>query len=84
VEKYCREGQATDDNMAHAHYMLDNSGFRHLEYVIIIALPMQQWLQENASMLRYTCIACLVTEMELVYCAVRTQSYITIQGYFII
>jgi hypothetical protein len=22
-EKYCREGQATDDNMAHAHYMLN-------------------------------------------------------------
>ena len=23
VEIYSREGQATDDNMAHAHYMLD-------------------------------------------------------------
>ena len=23
VKKYCRAGQATDDNMAHAHYMLD-------------------------------------------------------------
>jgi hypothetical protein len=23
VEKYCREGQATDDNMAHAHCLLD-------------------------------------------------------------
>jgi hypothetical protein len=23
-KKYCRAGQATDDNMAHAHYMLDN------------------------------------------------------------
>ena len=22
VEKYCRAGQATDDNMAHAHFML--------------------------------------------------------------
>jgi len=22
VEKYCRAGQATDDNMAHAHCML--------------------------------------------------------------
>jgi len=29
VEKYCRAGQATDDNMAHAHYMLDTSGYRH-------------------------------------------------------
>ena len=24
VEKYCRAGQATDDNTAHAHCMLDN------------------------------------------------------------
>jgi len=24
MEKYCRAGQATDDNMAHAHCMLDN------------------------------------------------------------
>jgi len=24
VEKYCRAGQATDDNMAHAHCVLDN------------------------------------------------------------
>jgi len=24
VEKYCREGQATDNNMAHVHCMLDN------------------------------------------------------------
>jgi hypothetical protein len=24
VEKYCRVGKATDDNMAHAHCMLDN------------------------------------------------------------
>jgi hypothetical protein len=24
LEKYCTAGQTTDDNMAHAHYMLDN------------------------------------------------------------
>ena len=24
VEKYCRTGQATDDNTAHAHCLLDN------------------------------------------------------------
>ena len=23
VEKYCRAGKATDENMAHAHFMLD-------------------------------------------------------------
>ena len=29
MEKYCRAGQATEDNMAHAHSMLDKSGYRH-------------------------------------------------------
>jgi hypothetical protein len=29
------------------------------EYVTIIAFPQQQWLHERASVLRYTCIACL-------------------------
>ena len=24
VEKYCRVGQVTDDNIAHAHFMLEN------------------------------------------------------------
>ena len=32
----------------------------HSEYVILIALPLQQWLQGRASMLRYMYIACLV------------------------
>jgi hypothetical protein len=31
----------------------------HSEYVIIIALPLQQWLHERASLLHYTYIACL-------------------------
>jgi len=30
------------------------------EYVILIAFPLQHWLQERASVLRYTYIACLV------------------------
>ena len=31
-----------------------------LEYSILTAFPLLQWLYERASMLRYTCIACLV------------------------
>ena len=31
----------------------------HSEYVILIAFPLQQWLHERASVLRYTYIACL-------------------------
>ena len=29
MEKYCRARQATDDDMAHAHCMLDTSGNKH-------------------------------------------------------
>ena len=31
------------------------------QYVIITAFPLQQWLHERASMLRFTCIACLLS-----------------------
>jgi len=58
VGKYCTTGQATDDNMAHTYFMLDTN--THSEYVILIAFPLQQWLHERASMLRYTYIGCLV------------------------
>jgi len=34
----------------------------HPEYVILITFPLQQWLRDLASMLRYTYIACLVRE----------------------
>jgi len=27
-KKYCKAGQATDDNMAHAHCMLDTQGYK--------------------------------------------------------
>ena len=32
----------------------------HSEFVALIAFSLQQWLQERASVLRYTHIACLV------------------------
>jgi len=30
VERYCRAGQATDDNMTHAHCMLVIKGYKHI------------------------------------------------------
>jgi len=33
----------------------------HSQYLILIAFPLQQWLHESVSMLRYTSIACLVS-----------------------
>ena len=62
VEKYCREGQAIDDNMTLAHCILDTDSYKptHSEYVILIDFPLQQWLRERVSMLRCTYIACIV------------------------
>jgi hypothetical protein len=53
VEKYGRAGQITDDNMAHAHCMLDTKGYKytHSKYVILIDFPLQQWLHERAALL---------------------------------
>jgi hypothetical protein len=55
-------GQATDDNIASGHFMLDTWGYKrtYSEYAIIMDFPLQKWLQESGSKLRYTCIACLV------------------------
>jgi len=39
----------------------------HSEYVKRIAFPLQQWLHERASMLRYTYIACLVYIANVVF-----------------
>ena len=37
----------------------------HSEYVILIAFPLQQLLQEGAFMLHYTCIDCLIVTTSL-------------------
>jgi hypothetical protein len=46
VEKYRRSEQATDDNMAYAHCMLDTYGYKHTlsEYVIVIAFLLRDWM----------------------------------------
>ena len=35
----------------------------HLEYVIVIAFPLQQWLLEPAALLHYTYIACFLSRV---------------------
>ena len=61
MEKYSRARQATDINtiwrMCFACWITTATD-THVEYVIIIAFPWQQWLRERASMLRYTYTAC--------------------------
>jgi hypothetical protein len=59
VENFCRTGQATDDNTAHAYCVLDTWGYKHT-LVILIAFPQQQWLRERVSLLGYTYIAWIV------------------------
>jgi hypothetical protein len=36
---------------------------KYSEYVILIAFPRTYWIHERASMVRYTCIACLVLNL---------------------
>ena len=61
MEKYCTTGQATNDNRAHAHCMLDTKSYKHtLKYVRLTVFLLQQWLHKHASTLRYTHIACSV------------------------
>jgi hypothetical protein len=50
VRKYCRARQATYDNIAHAHFMLDTN--THSEYVILITTLAM--VAQSALMLRYT------------------------------
>ena len=50
--------------MAQAHCMLDTKGYKytHSGCVTLIAFPLQQWLHERASLLRYTYIERLVRD----------------------
>jgi len=54
VEKYCKAGQATDDNwrMRFA-FWITKATHTHTQYVMHIAFQLQQSLQERASVLRY-------------------------------
>ena len=61
-EKCCRAGKATDDNMALARIAcwIPKAKNTHSQYVILTAFPQQLLLQEHASTLLYTYIACRV------------------------
>jgi hypothetical protein len=54
VENYCRAGQATDVNMAHARRILDTEDYKHTLIICnTYCSPSLQWLQERASMIHY-------------------------------
>jgi len=46
--------------MALTLYILRNCGYSFSEYVMLIALRVQQWLRERALVLGYMYIVCLV------------------------
>jgi len=68
MEKYGRIRQATRDNiirnMRFACWIVKATS-THSEYVILTAFPLQKWLHEGASILRYTYIAWLVWYLSL-------------------
>ena len=69
MEKYCRAGDTTDDNSTRPMRVscwIPKATDAYLEYVILVALPLQQWLRERASIFLYTYIACLVLQQHRV------------------
>jgi hypothetical protein len=64
--------------------MLDNSGYTHSQYVIIISIPLLQWLHEHAWMLSCTYIICLCTANENVSQCRKTEGlfWIWVKAYF--
>jgi hypothetical protein len=51
VEKYCSVGQATDDNMEHAHWMLDTHVYKHTRRMCNTCCFFIAIIHERASML---------------------------------
>ena len=66
MKKYCIAGEATDDSMAHAHWILDNKECKHTQNKTY-CFPLQQCLYERVSILRCTYNACLVASVWQVY-----------------
>ena len=56
VKKFCRAGQATEDSIAH---VLNTSGYKYIQYVTLIAFPLQQWLHE-CNTLYVHCLSCFL------------------------
>ena len=63
MAKCGRTRQATEDNIIRrmrSAFWTPKATNTHSEYVIPVAFPLQQWLKERSSMLRYTYIAHIV------------------------
>jgi hypothetical protein len=63
METHSRTRQTTDGNIIRrmrSAFWIPRATNTHSEYVIILAFPLQQWLKERTSMLRFTVIAFIV------------------------
>jgi len=61
VEKYCRAGQATDDNTVHTQCKLDTQGYTHThpQYVILITFTATMVARACLSVTLYVnCLSC--------------------------
>jgi hypothetical protein len=86
VEKYCKAGQATVDNITRRMRFacwITKATHTHSEYVIFIAFPWQQWLHGHASMLRYTYTACLLNYCDIHFISFYEVCYTFSQASFI-
>ena len=74
MEKYCRGGQATDDDeilpMRFGCWTTKATD-THSAYVILTTIQRLQWLRERVSVLRYTHVVCRV----ILRVYVKTPSY---------
>jgi len=70
VEKECRAGPTTDDNITRCMRIacwIPKATNTHSEWVILIAFPLQQWLHERASTLRRSTLPVLSRFLSVVY-----------------
>jgi len=68
--KYGRTGQTAGENITRRTRiacLITKATHTDLEYVILIAFPLQQWLRESTSILHNTFIACAV-DKSLILC----------------
>jgi hypothetical protein len=58
VETYFRAGQATDDNVARAHCMLDTESYTRSEYAILILRVLLRVVVDNDFAIRVFVLIC--------------------------
>ena len=80
MEKWCKAGEATDDDIARRMRFacwISKATDTHSEYVILIAFTLQQWLHERSLLLRsyVHCLSCFESKPGICLC--ETWLYLT-------